>query len=144
LNFDLVFDIGGEKRLHLNISNFLEDQSNNCILNFPIILRNSTYGQDYDDLIYLGHHYFLQNKTAGLNYAFDHGLLQFENVKVTNVPTPPVSPKGLPGWAIALIVISGVFVLGGIGTGVHLLKKKRAYKNNELNDKLQAPSTRND
>ena len=116
-----MFDFAGFKRLNLTMSSFMEGFTEPCVLNFLLIHRNSTNGADYDESILFGHHMLQEMK--GLTYAYDVNKLSFEGAKITNLPEPPAK-KGLPGWAIALIVVGSLLVVAGIGAGIWFWKIK--------------------
>jgi hypothetical protein len=93
-----------------------------------MILRNSTNGADYDESVHFGHH--MLQEMSGLTYSYDKKKLSFEGARMSDLPRPKDS-GGLPGWAIALIVVGSLLVLGGIGTGIWYYRKKKANPSGE-------------
>ena len=67
---------------------------------------------------------------SGLTYSYDKKKLSFEGARMSDLPRPKDS-GGLPGWAIALIVVGSLLVLGGIGTGIWYYRKKKANPSGE-------------
>jgi hypothetical protein len=53
------------------------------------------------------------------------------SIRASSIPVPP-GKSGLPGWAIALIVVGSVLVLAGlgfVGYKIYLKKKQGSYQN---------------
>ena len=92
----------------------------------PIILLNSTgpyANANIDDLLFIGNRIF---------YSFQGVMWDFENKKVAFMEYPGVakedrhikpSSSGLPGWAIALIVIGSILLVAGVGFIIFREKK---------------------
>ncbi len=86
--------------------------------------------KDVDDLIYLGAQGF--NAYRGLQFFFDNktiGILPYSTRQDRIDPVTPPARGGLPVWAIVLIVIASLLVVGGIGFYF--------YKRSKLQSELQ-------
>jgi len=68
--------------------------------------------------------------TAADYYNSDTPVEQPDSSNTSSSTSKPSAKTGLPGWAIALIVVGSVLVVGGIGVGVYFLIKHLGKKKN--------------
>ena len=118
-----------EYNLTFNLVSFAIDDKDKpiCHINVPFVLINTTGPfayKDFDDVLILGTQFFYNYQ--GIQWNFD-------TKKVAFTPYPPrgtsedndikKTDKSFPTWAIIVLVIVGVAVLGGIGFWVYQKKK---------------------
>lgn len=90
-----------------------------------IKVQNSKLNVGYDFKIENGKVVIVDNLGNVVNI---NESLIVDEVKGSDTPDKPTS-NGLPGWAIALIVVGGVVLLAGIGLGTFfIIKKKKEAK----------------
>ena len=86
---------------------------------------------DFDDMISIGSQIF--NVFQGIQYNYETNKLAFDPYRFAENPNnPPIKPakKGLKTWAIILIAVGVIALIGGVvGYIIHSKKKLRTELN---------------